>query len=103
MKKKLGGQPGNRGGKGGSRKAPEMKKFYEMLDKACLHAVDYLREVVDEAKRRGLEDAAWRKDGITAAGKLILKAPERVGNPDGSNISGPVVYLPKRHDDVETT
>lgn len=83
------GQIGNKGGKGGSRKAPEMEKFYKKLDAACLDSVDYLAAIVKKAnKKLGDDDilsADWRKDGISAAGKLIAKAPERIGNPDGTN------------------
>ena len=105
-----GGVKGNKGGKGGSRKAPEMAEFYARLDAACLDTVDYLAAVVKEAKKRLYDDEYaivagkgmptnvrdWRKDGINAAGKLIQKAPERLANGDGTNLETPVIYLPKQ-------
>ncbi len=90
---------GNHFAKGGSRKAPEMKSFYKKLDEACLDSIDYLRAVVLKAKKVGLDSGEWRRDGINAAGKLIQKAPERVGDPDGNPIKSPVIYLPGQHDD----
>lgn len=85
----MAGKIGNKGGKGGSRKAPEMEKFYKKLDAACLDSVDYLAAIVTKANKKLGEDdilsSDWRKDGISAAGKLIAKAPERIGNADGTN------------------
>ncbi len=97
------GVKGNRGGKGGSRKAPEMAQFYAKLDAACLGAVEYLHEIVREARVMGLDNSDWRKDGITAAGKLIAKAPERVANADGTNLPTPILgYVPTHNSNEQS-
>ncbi len=85
----LRGNPGNKGNvnaKGGSRKAPEMLEFYAKLDAACLTAVDYLHEIVKEAQKpKNFRQPTWLREGVNAAGKLLMKAPERVeGNLEGN-------------------
>lgn len=84
-----------------------MKEFYKKLDVACLDAVSYLHSIIIAARRRGalpgFSGSEWRKDGISAAGKLIMKAPQRLANGDGSNLDGPGIYLPNQNHDVETT
>lgn len=74
------GNPGNKGGPGGSRKTPEMRAFYEKLDAACLDSVDYLAAILKGAQKNDkyLTDRDWREAGINAAGKIIAKAPERI-------------------------
>ena len=74
------GNPGNKGGVGGSRRKVEMDAFYKKLDAACLDSVDYLVAILKQATKddRFVTDRDWRHAGIDAAGKIIAKAPERI-------------------------